>query len=295
MRTAPKAVNSVPPTCVNPDRDPSTRLFRTHAGHTMGYLHITLAWMRQWSARADPEGAHGSLGVCPVRSWETRARIVMEKTHFWPRLVEPLEWLQPPTEAGPPAKAWQHCWLDFLVAHQDWRGLAAWVRSLPFSVTDYVDEEGKSCVDLDKLEQRGLRFCSSYAREVLLQQLGRRGIFCSGDTRDFNALLCRLTLCGKLFGDGVSEQKGEVTLASKLPSSESDEGALPLDRLLPVGRVSPFHCFFINYCIDNEARIPWLSPSLSFSLPLQQSIQPGLCNASGSQDLPALLLLEPQG
>ena len=206
----------------------------------MGYLHVTLAWMRQWS-------------------WETRARIVMEKTHFWPRLVEPLEWLQPPVAAGPPAKAWQHCWLDFLVAHQDWRGLAAWVRSLPFSVGDYVDEHGKSCVDLDleKLEQRGLRFCTSYAREVLLQQLGRRGIFCSGDTQDFHALLCRLTLCGKLFGDGVTldpSRGSEVTLASKLPNCESDEGALSLDRLLPVGTVSPFHCFFINYCIDNDAR-----------------------------------------
>ncbi|CAE7947526.1 Wwox [Symbiodinium sp. KB8] len=208
--------------------------------HTMGYLHVTLAWMRQWS-------------------WETRARIVMEKTHFWPRLVEPLPWLQPPAGAEPPAKAWQHCWLNFLVAHQDWRGLAAWVRSLPFSPqTDSVDAFGKSCVDLEKLEHRGLRFCTSYSREVLLQQLGRRGIFCSGDTQDFHALLCRLTLCGKLFGDGMSLEppKGrEVTLASKLPSSDSDEGSLPLDHLLPVGTVSPFHCFFINYCIDNDPRL----------------------------------------
>ena len=61
-----------------------------YLGHTMGYLHVTLSWMRQLS-------------------WETRARIVMEKTHFWPRLVEPLAWLQPPPEAGLPAKAWQHC------------------------------------------------------------------------------------------------------------------------------------------------------------------------------------------
>ena len=191
----------------------------------------------------------------------------MEKTHFWPRLVEPLPWLQPPAGAEPPAKAWQHCWLNFLVAHQDWRGLAAWVRSLPFSPqTDCVDAFGKSCVDLEKLEHRGLRFCTSYSREVLLQQLGRRGIFCSGDTQDFHALLCRLTLCGKLFGDGMSLEppKGrEVTLASKLPSSDSDEGSLPLDHLLPVGTVSPFHCFFINYCIDNDPR--WQIRHVTFS------------------------------
>ena len=91
-------------------------------------------------------------------------------------------------------------------------------------------------------------FCSSWAAGAS---------FVAVDTQDFHALLCRLTLCGKLFGDGMSPEppKGrEVTLASKLPSSESDEGSLPLDHLLPVGTVSPFHCFFINYCIDNELR-----------------------------------------
>ena len=29
------------------------------------------------------------------------------------------------------------------MAHQDWRGLAAWVRSLPLRSTDLVNEEGK--------------------------------------------------------------------------------------------------------------------------------------------------------
>lgn len=153
-------------------------------------------------------------------------------------------------------------WLDFLVAHQDWRGLAAWVRSLPLKTMDLVDEEGKSGVDLEKFEQRGLRFCTSYAREVLLQQLGRRGIFSSGDTATLEALLCRLTLCGKLFGEGhvrkTADGSQDVTLASKLPGDshvlgvDGEGGVLPLDQLLPMGRVSPFHCFFINFCINNE-------------------------------------------
>ena len=133
-----------------------------------------------------------------VRSWETRARIVMEKTHFYPKIVEPLSFLQPPLSAGPAATAWQHCWLDFLVSHQDWRGLAAWVRSMPLR-DETVNERGESGVELSCLEQRGLRFCTSYAREVLLQQLGQRGIFCSHDTETFEALLTRLTVCGKLF------------------------------------------------------------------------------------------------
>eukprot|EP00931_Biecheleriopsis_adriatica_P046808 TRINITY_DN26928_c0_g1_i1.p1 TRINITY_DN26928_c0_g1~~TRINITY_DN26928_c0_g1_i1.p1 ORF type:complete len:3379 (-),score=748.43 TRINITY_DN26928_c0_g1_i1:238-10323(-) len=229
--------------------------------HTMGYLHITLAWMRQWS-------------------WETRARIVMEKTHFWPCLVEPLAWLHPPAQAGPPARAWQHCWLDFLVAHQDWRGLAAWVRSLPLSAEDCVDDQGKSCVDLVKLEERGLRCCASYAREVLLQELGHRGIFCSSDAQTFPALLCRLSLCGKLFGEGLPNKGSDDSAAGtersgglpgspragmaaadikeaegierNLPSIEGAAGALPLDRLLPLGCDSPFHCFFIRFCIEGD-------------------------------------------
>ena len=34
---------------------------------------------------------------------------------------------------------------------QDWRGLAAWVRSLPLALTDSVDEHGKSRVELHTL------------------------------------------------------------------------------------------------------------------------------------------------
>ena len=89
----------------------------------------------------------------------------MEKTHFYPKIVEPLSFLQPPKSAGPAASAWQRCWLDFLVSHQDWRGLAAWVRSMPLR-DEMVNEQGESGVELSALEQRGLRFCTSYAREV---------------------------------------------------------------------------------------------------------------------------------
>ena len=28
--------------------------------------------------------------------------------------------------------------------------------------------------------------------------------------------------------------------------------ALRLDRLLPMAKVSPFHCFFINFCIEKD-------------------------------------------
>eukprot|EP00429_Kryptoperidinium_foliaceum_P039266 CAMPEP_0176158046 /NCGR_PEP_ID=MMETSP0120_2-20121206/80819_1 /TAXON_ID=160619 /ORGANISM="Kryptoperidinium foliaceum, Strain CCMP 1326" /LENGTH=90 /DNA_ID=CAMNT_0017495371 /DNA_START=16 /DNA_END=284 /DNA_ORIENTATION=- len=90
----------------------------------MGYLHVTLGWMRCWS-------------------WRTRVRIVMEKTHFRPALVESLPWLAPPPSEGPVDQAWSRCWLDFLVAHQDWRGLAAWVRSLPLRLSDRADDHGR--------------------------------------------------------------------------------------------------------------------------------------------------------
>jgi hypothetical protein len=44
----------------------------------------------------------------------------------------------------------------------------------------------------------------------------------------------------------------EVTpLATKL-DEDGEGGVLPLDQLLPMAKMSPFHCFFINFCINNE-------------------------------------------
>ncbi|CAK0824490.1 unnamed protein product [Prorocentrum cordatum] len=203
--------------------------------HTFGYLHVTLSWMTTWS-------------------WDTRARIIMEKTHYWPEMVESLEWLRPPASAGPPDCAWRNCWLDFLVAHQDWRGLASWVRNLPLRLGNRADDHGRSRVDLTHLEERGLPYCTSYTKEVVLQELGRRGLFCRGDVQSFSALLRRLAQCGRLFGDFLP-----VVTSPAGASDDADggallpaEGALPLDRLLPRRVVCPFHRFFIHFCIDRD-------------------------------------------
>ena len=46
--------------------------------------------------------------------------------HYRPDWVEQLPFLK-----NDDAEAWRHTWLAFLTAHQDWRGLVAWVRPAP--------------------------------------------------------------------------------------------------------------------------------------------------------------------
>eukprot|EP00929_Paragymnodinium_shiwhaense_P079725 TRINITY_DN41557_c0_g2_i1.p1 TRINITY_DN41557_c0_g2~~TRINITY_DN41557_c0_g2_i1.p1 ORF type:complete len:3522 (-),score=604.34 TRINITY_DN41557_c0_g2_i1:457-9738(-) len=225
--TAEKEENNVPLALGLSDSGPKN--------HILGYLHVTLSWMRRWS-------------------WSTRARILMEKTHFYPDLIESLPWLQPPPTAGPADQAWRRCWLDFLVAHQDWRGLASWVRCMPLDKDDRVDNHGLSRVDLTHLEERGLTCCTSYHREILLQELGRRGIFCHADTKSFPTLLRRLAQCGRLFGEGYQPAApGEGVADNNRDAPDAkDVGILPLDRLLPFRDVCPFHRFFIHFCIDRD-------------------------------------------
>lgn len=207
----------------------------------MGYLHVTLSWVRRWS-------------------WATRARVLMEKTHFRPRLLQTLPWLQPPADEGKPEHAWRRCWLDFLVAHQDWRGLASWVRCMPLEAEDCVDSQGTSRFDLSHLEGRGLPFCTPHTREILLQELGRRGIFCRADTQSFSALLRRLAQCGRLFGGGGGGPSSSSKEAGEAPPICGDEAdhspnavaTLALDRLLPSRDVCAFHRFFIHLCIDRD-------------------------------------------
>ena len=93
---------------------------------------------------------------------------------------------------------------------------------------------------------------------------------------------------------------GEATpLATKL-DEDGEGGVLPLDQLLPMGRVSPFHCFFINFCINNETRRrdprfsgkPWDWGWDFVDLGWLDHVD--LPYLPRSQDLPALLLCWPE-
>lgn len=108
----------------------------------MGYLHITLAWMAEWN-------------------WQTRTRVLMERTYLLPLdLFKKIYWLHPTdvlkpsvtdgdqnfgyTNIGSHTKAagpgctpleireareqqivnnWLGISFDFIMGHQDWRGL----------------------------------------------------------------------------------------------------------------------------------------------------------------------------
>ena len=231
---------------------------------TMGYLHITLAWMREWS-------------------WGTRVRIMLDKTHrLKPSLFEEVSWLRPdslkehlkrvkdeeksrkssakrkrkknsekeknpsskkstasskkseqelsalPSDTAPltgrdtkkdaeneiskvipklnlqqggssssaeralalkdpsmritdiirekTRKSYSNIWLDFIVAHVDWRGLCAWVQGLPLKSSHSVDEFGVSSFDFSHLNENVARFLHPYMQEILDQELCKRGL-----------------------------------------------------------------------------------------------------------------------
>ena len=290
--------------CAVPREDTPTPAPLVHppSKYTTGYLHLTLAWVSEWNR-------------------ETRARVLMEKTHSLEKtLFEEISWLKPTLEDK---KSKEDIWLDFLISHLDWRGLCAWVRRLPFSEVHKVDECGFSSYDFAHL-QKNLHLLHPYVVEVLHQALAQRGIFLENERGNFLPLMTRLARAGCLFGsallDGGSaassnrsgnrEQqvkpgvlgaptaprgarggRASVALpkASVLPAtiggppqssvipptnssslggqivpgdlpaegggiSRGDEiGKLPMDDLLPFGpRLSPFHIYFVNYCIEED-------------------------------------------
>lgn len=187
-----------------------------------GFLDIKLSWMEQWE-------------------WDVKARIIMENSHFMPEWVESLQFLQPPQDDK---SSWRDCWVDYFVAHQDWRGIALWIESMKLNDSQKSDQQGKSLIDLKHVEDRALLFCSTYVAEVFLTQLARRGIFMRQNTSSFTALLKRLALSERLF-----ERRAQGCHDDQF--HYSSEG-MSLDNLLPQKRMSPFHSFFIQFCVQNQ-------------------------------------------
>ena len=73
------------------------------------------------------------------------------------------------TARGVPLRfqAWRHTWLAFFTAHQDWRGLVAWVRALPVNASGAaVDSQGRGPLDLTYLETRALPYLTPVCAEV---------------------------------------------------------------------------------------------------------------------------------
>lgn len=85
-------------------------------------------------------------------------------------------------------------------------------------------------------------------REILLNELAKRGVFtaeslvATGPT--FPAILKRLAKTGTLF---YSSSAPNTNFSWSFP-----QGNVSLSQLLPIAKMSPFHHFFIEYCIDKE-------------------------------------------
>ncbi|CEM20910.1 unnamed protein product [Vitrella brassicaformis CCMP3155] len=256
-----------------------------HQPAHLGYLHVTLAWVAEWPAA-------------------TCRRILMEKRHFTladadneglaaavPRGKDDTEVAVDATTVAVSARVslpsvspsassdmtMLRDFLDFSVAHHDWRGIVQWVARLPLAGCK-VDEHGIVSAEigpshpllrlLNHVETAALPRCTPFLAEILLQELANIGIFCASDVQGFPALLRRLAKSRHLyrgFGERGAERERERVRVRKAVSESAGEKeraavttgvkkgtCLDLDPLLPRGAPSPLHRFVISLCIEHD-------------------------------------------
>lgn len=94
-------------------------------------------------------------------------------------------------------------------------------------------------------------------KEVLRTELAKKGIFLTDSQhhlqqphqQTFESTLLILSKIGSLFYD-----PGELHImtSSTYMCTEKHADGPSLSELLPIGQASPFHRFFINYCIEHQ-------------------------------------------
>jgi hypothetical protein len=67
-------------------------------------------------------------------------------------------------------------WFDFLMSHLDWRGMCAWVRSLPLVHSHECNDFGVSSYDFSHLNKNS-KYLHPYVLELMHQELAKRGVF----------------------------------------------------------------------------------------------------------------------
>ena len=205
-----------------------------------GYLYITLAWAHSWNQ-------------------ETRERILIERGR-------PL-----------PSKS-QFSHLPYIVAHNDWRNVVRWIHTIPLS-GGYINEFGKLLIkDNSEAEPVFIALYDTlknvfvhstrFMKDIMTTEFAKRGIFLLNinqlssqpmspnnknmrlnKLQDFVDLMRLLCKCGMLFAQTLNndDQKNHGKTRAQ---GTSIKMPLSLKNLLPVGQPSPFHEFFINFCID---------------------------------------------
>eukprot|EP01114_Cavostelium_apophysatum_P016147 TRINITY_DN4541_c0_g1_i2.p1 TRINITY_DN4541_c0_g1~~TRINITY_DN4541_c0_g1_i2.p1 ORF type:complete len:2374 (-),score=676.40 TRINITY_DN4541_c0_g1_i2:45-7166(-) len=165
-----------------------------------GYSHFAIDWISQWDK-------------------ETKDRVVLDK--------------KTPESSG---SLYQ---LKYYIAHNQWKSAVDWVKK--YNLNGHVDENGRFCStshsnDADELIAalpEIIKCCTVFLRELLLNELARKGIFLETPEEPFfQAVLRRLCKIGLLFYDGAN-------------------GPL-LEELLPKSKLSSFHQYFVHYCIEKS-------------------------------------------
>eukprot|EP00923_Selenidium_pygospionis_P020393 GHVN01035255.1.p1 GENE.GHVN01035255.1~~GHVN01035255.1.p1 ORF type:complete len:3937 (-),score=369.45 GHVN01035255.1:575-12385(-) len=221
-----------------------------------GYLHLTTSWVAQWdpssTLRVLIERA-GFLLFDKLQSIERRKHQEFSDHSRDERELRPTESLTT-TAIHSLSKNrvdidTYTSYIDFLVAHHDWRGVSEWIKRLPLDGCK-VDAYGRLVSAGQQIGKRSpmlphlvshindsvLPRCSSFLREMLAQELAKLGIFCECDLGCFYRLLTRLAKCEVLLTNTTKEQRAHRLLLNQPPWSHQfqDRSAsnLPLAQRL---------------------------------------------------------------
>ncbi|KAL6051580.1 Spg11p, partial [Balamuthia mandrillaris] len=136
--------------------------------------------------------------------------------------------------------------LGYFICHNDWKSL---VRTIQLDVDASLLEP----TQLDALIYSLLPLCSNYIADIMLDTFAQRDIFLTQERENNpHALLRRLCRTKQLF------------FRIECPRSEQ------LSSMLPCGRFSFFHTFFVQFCIDNGLRDVLALYVRGYDLPLLQ-------------------------
>ena len=207
-----------------------------------GYAQFSMKWISQWDR-------------------DTQQRILIEKKNNLPG-VDLLSQL------------------TYFVTHNNWHGVIDWVKKSPLegSTDEFGHFQPKDEPLIkhiyDQLPRVAL-LCIPFMREVLLNELARKGIFLpqsviSGSVFDaqssyshqksnnnnnnnnnleieFQSILIRLCKTNLLF-----LPKNQPSPKTNTKAAPNARGVPNLSNMLPFGRNSPFHTFFVQFCVQHS-------------------------------------------
>eukprot|EP01125_Pyxidicula_operculata_P005766 TRINITY_DN2013_c0_g1_i1.p1 TRINITY_DN2013_c0_g1~~TRINITY_DN2013_c0_g1_i1.p1 ORF type:complete len:2987 (-),score=636.60 TRINITY_DN2013_c0_g1_i1:70-9030(-) len=217
-----------------------------------GYSHFRLEWIQNWSA-------------------DILYRILMESViSNGIYQVERLnEYFRPPN--------WFVTQFQYFISHNDLGNIIKWIKSIDTqgytvdelgrlvlkskNVTDSFSSSGVNLFDLVNTICNEMNFTSDFIAQFMMEHFASKGIFLVRNKEPKEGRTNGKTLYSHVnLRDGKSASKSYFESIMRLLASTGKlfdtrtnvESELSLDELLPIGQLSPFHLFFIEYCIKEN-------------------------------------------